>query len=452
VTHSGSHVYRITFANASAKNWELHSSRWITVADVDTTHNDATRISTGSARSENVWSATRGWPRSVTFHEGRLVFGGSRDRPSTVWMSRTFQPYDFDVSKARADDAIDHTIETDQVHVVQRVVSGRNLQIFASGATFYVPDRPVTPEQMSTPLQTRHGCKLVKPFVVDGATLYVSRLGSAIREFLFTDAENAYTADSVNVRAPHLFNEPTQMAVAEGTTNEDASYVYVTNSDGTMAVFNTLRGEGVAAWTQWKTRAGDKIISVITLDNVAWFVVERSVNGATVYYLESANDNHRLDASALITQASSTTVSDLGHLNGEECRVREGNVILANQTPASGSITANIAVTSPEVGLDQQPDCDLMPLVGATKFGSTAARNKTLVRTSMDVKDSCGIYVQGKLQVTRKMGSVLGSGIPEFTGRHETFHMGWFRDELVVNFKQNDPLPFEVLGIEVEVA
>jgi len=30
--------------------------------------------------------------------------------------------------------------------------------------------------------------------------------------------------------------------------------------------------------------------------------------------------------------------------------------------------------------------------------------------------------------------------------------MGWFRDELVVNFKQNDPLPFEVLGIEVEVA
>ncbi len=27
---------------------------------------------------EDVWSSTKGWPRSVTFHEGRLYFGGSR--------------------------------------------------------------------------------------------------------------------------------------------------------------------------------------------------------------------------------------------------------------------------------------------------------------------------------------------------------------------------------------
>ncbi len=27
---------------------------------------------------EDVWSSTKGWPRSVTFHEGRLYFGGSK--------------------------------------------------------------------------------------------------------------------------------------------------------------------------------------------------------------------------------------------------------------------------------------------------------------------------------------------------------------------------------------
>ena len=34
---------------------------------------------------ESVWSSTKGWPRTVTFHQGRLYFGGSKSRPSTVW-------------------------------------------------------------------------------------------------------------------------------------------------------------------------------------------------------------------------------------------------------------------------------------------------------------------------------------------------------------------------------
>ena len=33
---------------------------------------------------EDVWSITKGWPRSVTFHQGRLFFGGSKSRPSTI--------------------------------------------------------------------------------------------------------------------------------------------------------------------------------------------------------------------------------------------------------------------------------------------------------------------------------------------------------------------------------
>ena len=37
---------------------------------------------------EEVWSSTRGYPRSVTFHEGRLFFGGTKSRPSTLFGSR----------------------------------------------------------------------------------------------------------------------------------------------------------------------------------------------------------------------------------------------------------------------------------------------------------------------------------------------------------------------------
>jgi len=44
---------------------------------------------------ENVWSAGKGWPRTVTFHQGRLYFGGSKSRPSTVWGSKVGIRYYF---------------------------------------------------------------------------------------------------------------------------------------------------------------------------------------------------------------------------------------------------------------------------------------------------------------------------------------------------------------------
>ncbi len=43
----------------------------------------------------DVWSAAKGWPRSVTFHEGRLYFGGSKSRPSTIWGSKIGLFFDF---------------------------------------------------------------------------------------------------------------------------------------------------------------------------------------------------------------------------------------------------------------------------------------------------------------------------------------------------------------------
>jgi hypothetical protein len=53
---------------------------------------DTTAIASGQweleTGYEDVWSATKGWPRSVTFHQGRLFFGGSKSRPSTIWGSK----------------------------------------------------------------------------------------------------------------------------------------------------------------------------------------------------------------------------------------------------------------------------------------------------------------------------------------------------------------------------
>ena len=55
---------------------------------------------------EAVWSSGKGWPRSVTFHEGRLYFGGSKSRTSTIWGSKINLFFDFVPSESLDDDAV----------------------------------------------------------------------------------------------------------------------------------------------------------------------------------------------------------------------------------------------------------------------------------------------------------------------------------------------------------
>ncbi len=77
---------------------------------------DNSAITAGNFETEHgyeaVWSSTRGWPRSVTFHEGRLFFGGSKTRPSTIWGSRVSDFFNFDPGEALDDAAVEATLDT----------------------------------------------------------------------------------------------------------------------------------------------------------------------------------------------------------------------------------------------------------------------------------------------------------------------------------------------------
>ncbi len=61
---------------------------------------------------EAVWSATKGYPATVTFHEGRLYFGGSESRPSTMWGSKVGIFFDFEATEGLDDDAVEATLDT----------------------------------------------------------------------------------------------------------------------------------------------------------------------------------------------------------------------------------------------------------------------------------------------------------------------------------------------------
>ena len=154
VARTGALQYTITISGESTKNFELFSG-YFTQGDASNTVSFV-KTANGTPRKEDVWSATRGYPISACFYEGRLVLGGTQSKPQSIFMSKTGAFFDFDIDDGDDDEAIFATISSRKLNDIVDVYPGRNLQIFTSGAEFAVTSRPVTPSSINIQPQTSH--------------------------------------------------------------------------------------------------------------------------------------------------------------------------------------------------------------------------------------------------------------------------------------------------------
>ena len=260
---------------------------------------------------EQTFSAKRGHPRAVTFHDQRLFFAGSTIRPDGVWGSKVNAFFNFNIGTGLDDEAIDTTVTGDRVAEVRHLVSTRNLQVFCNGAELYVPQspaNPLTPGNVSFIQQTPYGSsQKVNPLKFDGATLFMQRTGQTIREYLWNDTEQAYTSGAVSLRSSHLIGVSVDSAVLMGTDYRPEQYAFFVKSDGDMAVFHSVRSEELAGWSLWTTDGNYK--SVTSVENKVFAAVERIINGSTVVWLEEFDWDETLDASKVFAVDADRTTN-----------------------------------------------------------------------------------------------------------------------------------------------
>lgn len=453
VTRTGALAYQITLSGGTARDYELFSGFPTTGEATDEIN--FTLDQAGSPRKEDVWSDTRGWPQSVTFFEGRLWFGGTRSKPQSLFASRSGLATDFTLGEAFDDDAIFITLATRTLNDITDVYPGRNLQIFTSGSEFTVQVRPITPSSIVPVPQTNHGTNQVQPVDIDGATLFVDRNGKTLRQFLFNFNEDAYVANDLSVLSQELIAQPVDMAALAGTSSDDANWVMVVNSDGSMAVLNTLRSQDINGFTQWTTSG--KITSVTDVGDKFYMVNKRAIGGTERYFIEQWDFDYQVDNGIKFEFGSPVTVvSGLDHLIGETVRVvADGSVDEDKFVNADGEITLTEPATSVQAGLNYTPRFKPMPFSANAGTGDNAMRRKKIVRMNIRVKDTVGLYINDVPVPVRRFApsedSPLDTPPQSFSGiiADISGQKGWGREEAPV-FTMPDPLPGTVLAIEYD--
>lgn len=294
----------------------------------------------GSGGEEDVWSATRGWPRTATFYQSRLYFGGSKSRPQTVWGSVIGDFFNFNEGRNLADEAINITADTDTVSEVRAIFPGRNLEIFTSSGEFFIPEEPITPNNVRMRRATRNGIRPnMNPVESDGAVLYMQEGGKSLQEFIFSETEQSFRSNNISLLSSHLFNKPQDMHLRPSSETDEADLVFVVNQGGSMATLSRLRNQEITAFSNLGTHGQFDAVGVLDFD--PYFIVQRDISanapatGQPVFHLEKWNDKRFLDASSRFTFPNtlddfedgniSEYGGDTGSFNVQQSTVLEGD-------------------------------------------------------------------------------------------------------------------------------
>ena len=404
---------------------------------------------------EDVWSSGKGWPRSVSFHEGRLYFGGSKSRPSTIWGSKVALFFDFKPSEFLDDDAVEATLDTNQLNIIVDIISGRDLQVFTTGGEFYVPQQgtdPITPLTFTFKQVSRNGTKVgTRVESLESGSLFIQKQGKALNEFLFSDTQLTYISQRISLLSGHLLKNPSRISLRRATSTDEGDLLLLINAtDGSMAAYSVLRSQQIVAPSEFTTDGEFLDVSVDVTE--IYTVVKRVFNGTTRYFVELFS-NDRFTDCAFIGGVASTATS-LPHV-GKSLNVICDGVPQGNETVSgAGSVTFDRAsTTSYEVGLPMTVYLKTMPVEVKLQSGTRVGFKKRIVEVNVIVNQSQHLNINNQPVPFQNLDNpLLDIAITPFTGIKRLNGIRGYSREAVIEVTQTLPLKMTLLGLEYKVA
>lgn len=400
---------------------------------------------------ESSFSVRRGWPNSVTFHQDRMVIGGSRSLPNRLWLSKSSDLFNFDLGEGLDDESIEFAILSDQVNAIKSVVSARHLLVFTTGAEWMVTGQPLTPESIQLTRQTKvgmyTGCN-VPPQNVDGATLFVSSSGRQIREFLFADVEQAYQAKDLTLLASEIIKNP-----RDCTFHPDDNVLYVVLEDGSVSCLTTYRTEQVTAWSKLKTDGNFRSVAAIGDD--IYFCVERD-NG---WFIEKMEDNWWVDCSLKLTaETPQKHWEGLEIFNGKEVSVVADDFTIGLFPIENSELNLEEAASEIIIGFPYEHIIEPLPFMqeSSKPWPPKALR---VIQGLFRIIQSRSFRINiggGYFEVPLKKmyrDQILDAPANTYNGDVELRSLGWVKDmeRPIWSIRSSVPVPFTLLSAVIEV-
>ena len=252
-----------------------------------------------------------GYPRQSQIYQQRLVFAATSFEPSTVWLSRSGNFYNFAPTELGVQDSplvltsgvttevisatngLYFTIDSDTLDEILWLLDSKRLALGTSAGVYFLygseTNLTVTPTRFTINRETSYSATDVEPVIVSNVIIYPQRGGREIQELEFSGSEDQWLQTRISMKAYDLISESniTKLAWQERPN----PIIWMIMDNGKVLSLSYDRAVKFKAWAVHTIGGTDTVVNDIAIipksdfDQV-WFQVSRTVNGSTKRYVE----------------------------------------------------------------------------------------------------------------------------------------------------------------------
>lgn len=398
------------------------------------------------------------YPSNVTYHEQRLGFANSLNKPQNIWLSQTGNFHNFNVSSpTKADDAITLRIDAAQVNAVRNLVSLEDLIILTSGAVHKITsgDSAFSFANLRTKAQSYRGSANIEPIVVDNTVIFIQARGTSVRDIGYSLETDSYKGQPLSILSEHLIKRT--VLVDWAYAKEPDSIIWSIRDDGKLLGTTYLQSQEVLAWHQHDTDGLFESVASIEegIEDAVYFIVNRTINGVQKRYIErlhtryfaTVEDAFFVDCGLTYDGVPADVISGLDHLEGKTVAVLADGNVHPPLVVTSGSITLTYEASKIHIGLPYVADLETLE----PPFEGTAGNPKQASDLTIGVRDSRGLWAgfnaANLSELKQREDEQWGDATELYTGYFEmTIESTWENNGQIL-LRQIDPLPLTILSV-----
>lgn len=422
------------------------------------------------AQPEN-WTDNN-WPSHVVFHEQRLYYANTPNRPQTIWATRIGLFNDFTM-KSDSDDvlddhAIEYTISSDEVNGIQWMKAVNTLACGTSGAEYSIHANyrtdSITPKNIRVSRQTSYGSLPVRVQQIGSGLAFVQRGGTRVRIFEYGYVEDQYTSVDVTMMSEHILSSGVKEMDLQ--TVQDP-YIWCVLNDGSLVGLSYEKSQKVQAWHRHifpNGRASSICIIPGGVSDEVWLVMKRTINGVEKTYIESfldafseiscPQDGYFMDSHLYYEgDLAIDQIGGLDHLEGQEVAVLVDGWVHPKRTVTRGSITLQTFGNKIVVGIPFEAQFESCQIQSSDSV--IMGHRKRVYSAEISMLQSLGmkIGVKGYPEQEVFMGptKVMNKAQDLYTGTISVKVPASSEDDTQVYVHHDMPLPCEVRAIKYDI-
>ena len=406
-----------------------------------------------------------GWPNAITFHQQRMVLGGSLVQTQTIWGSVTGDIQNFKEG-LNDNEAYEFTVASNKRNPILWLNSNVILNIGTQGGEFFATSAgpAITPTDIAIDQIGQYGsAENVEPLIASGFTIFAQSSGRKLRELRFSEDTQRNYARDLNKVAEHIADDGIKQIAYQ---QEPYQIVWVIIGVKLYALTYETEEEVFA----WSEQDCGNVVSIATIpdngDERLWLCIERDGNYYTEYLTkfyrraDSIEDACFVDSSLLYEGAETSTITGLNHLEGKTVQVLNNGSVGQPQLVSSGQITLQYPTTKCVIGLPMLSAWQSMRFEGGSQDGVGQGKSKRVSNVIFRLEQTGAGVTYGRgdinsaytgdigLLPVRETDDFMDSAPPLLNGDTVRQPIGGGRDsQWMLRMEHSEPVPCTVISV-----